>query len=354
MNYAKLSVPETGSWTQVAEGILWVRMSLPFALDHINLYLLEDKDGWFIVDCGLSTQLTRENWQRILSQLGKPVTGVIATHMHPDHIGLAGWLTEQHHAPLYMTQTEYFAARALLGGRNGASQWRDKQYFARCGMDSAAVDKAVGRGGGFGEVVSPMPLAFERLEHGQILTINECRWEVMIGRGHSPEHACLYCQERHVLLAGDHILPAITPNIGVYSTQPEGNALADYLTTLPQFLELPENTLVLPAHNQPFTGLHQRITELREHHQDQLSCLYEALSAPLHVMDCLPVLFKRELGDHLLHFAIAECLSHLNYLRFAGEITRRLGEDGIYYYQQTHRDASRCGDEFLSIDVVNG
>lgn len=354
MNYAQLSVPEPGSWTRVAEGILWVRMALPFALDHINLYLLEDNDGWFILDCGLSTQSTRDNWQQILAQLSKPVTGVIATHMHPDHIGLAGWLTERYQIPLYMTQTEYFAARALLGGRAGASPWRDRQYFARCGMDDAAVDKAVGNGDGFAKIVSPMPLAYERLEHGQVLKINGCRWEVMIGRGHSPEHACLYCQERHVLLAGDHVLPSITPNIGVYSTEPEGNALADYLSTLTQFSDLPEDTLVLPAHNQPFTGLHDRVTALREHHQHQLRCLYNACSTPVHVLDCLPVLYKRRLDDHHLHFAIAECLSHLNYLRFEGEVTRWLGEDGIYYYQQRQHGPAQPDDEFLSIDVVNG
>ncbi|WP_189407887.1 MBL fold metallo-hydrolase [Alteromonas halophila] len=354
MKFESFTVPQPGCVTQVAEGIFWLRMPLPFALDHINLYLLEDEQGWYIVDCGLATSETRQHWQSVLSTLDKPVLGVIATHMHPDHIGLAGWLTEQHQVPLYMSQTEYFAARALFAGRAGASAWRDEQYFVRCGLATDAVTKAVGDGKGFSRIVSPLPVAYERLTEGQVLTINNNRWTVMIGRGHSPEHVCLYCQERHILVAGDHILPSITPNIGVYSTEPDGNPLADYLDTLLPFMELPSDTLVLPAHNQPFTGVRARVQALRGHHQQQLKTLYDVCRIPMRVTDCLPALFNRQLDSHLLHFAIAECLSHLNYLCAEGQLVRTLSEEGVYIYCQSPASETEQNDSVLSFDMVNG
>ena len=213
-NYANLPLPEPGELTQVASGIFWLRMPLPFDLDHINLYLIEDSDGWFVIDTGLGTDTTRGHWETIFSRLDKPVKGVIVTHMHPEHIGLAGWITEKFKVPFYMTRTEYFASRALFSGSNGADNWTDRAYFTAMGMPQEHVERAVSGYKGLSSVISPIPLSYKRLYNGLVLPINGEHWEVMIGSGHSPEHACLYCQERQILIAGDQVLPTISPNIG--------------------------------------------------------------------------------------------------------------------------------------------
>ncbi|MEW9797034.1 MBL fold metallo-hydrolase [Alteromonas sp. CYL-A6] len=338
MHYPDFSVPEGGQVTQVAEGVLWLRMPLPFDLNHINLYLLEDRHGWWIVDCGLGTDTARAHWEAITASLNKPIVGVIVTHMHPDHIGLAGWLCDEHRVPLYMSQTEYFAARALLNGAAGASRWQDELHFVRAGMNEDECRSLMGSGKGFGHVVSPVPVSYRRLKEGQTLTINQQQWQVMIGRGHSPEHVCLYCQERHILIAGDHILPEISPNIGAYSTEPDAGSLADYLSTLTPFLHLPQQTLVLPAHNRPFTGLHQRVHALKDHHARHLADLLEACTSPKTLKECLPVMFSRTLNPHNLGFAVAECQSHLNYLVEEEKMTRIRSTQGPDRYKTVRRE----------------
>ncbi|WP_218312673.1 MBL fold metallo-hydrolase [Alteromonas antoniana] len=332
MDYPDFPLPQNGCTTEIMPGVLWLRMGLPFDLDHINLYLLEDTDGWFVVDTGLGTDTTKSAWDQIFANLDKPVKGVIVTHMHPDHIGLAGWITEKFRVPLYMTNSEYYTARALLNVPQGGSRWNDREYFTRAGLDNETVEKIVSSSKGFASVVSAIPLAYQRLRDGDVLTINGKRWEIMIGRGHSPEHACLFCHEQHVLLSGDHILPKISPNIGVYSTEPEGNALKEYLATLLPFLSLPESTLVLPAHNTPFTGLQDRVNGLRNHHKRHLNALLQACQTPQSVVDCLPVMFKRKLSGRNTVFAVAECLSHLNYLMFDKQLSRTLNAHGVYQY----------------------
>lgn len=332
MGSVQLHPPTEGSLSEIADGVMWLRMPLPFELDHINLYLIKDNNGWVIVDCGIALPQTKALWQTIFDALDTPITRVVATHMHPDHIGLAGWLCDKWKVPLYMTQTEYFAARALFAGPAGASRWQDEQFYQRVGLDTETTHKIMGNGEGFSRVVAPLPVAYTRLKAGQTLVINDRSWKVLIGRGHSPEHACLFCDEDNILIAGDHVLPDITPNIGVYSTEPEGDTLHDYLTTLDEFTHLPDNTLVLPAHKLPFKGLHERIDELKSHHAVHLENLLAHCSQPRSLLDCLEVMFKRELSHYHLNFAIAECLSHLNYLLHRNQLKRTLGDDGIFYY----------------------
>ena len=351
-NYADLPLPEAGSLTKVADGIFWLRMTLPFDLDHINLYLIEDTDGIYVIDTGLGTDTTRTHWEAIFSQLDKPVKAVIVTHMHPDHIGLAGWITEKFRVPFYMTRTEYFASRALFGGANGADNWTDRAYFTAMGMAKEQVERAVSGNKGLSAVVSPIPLSYRRLSHGLVLPINGEHWEVLIGSGHSPEHACLYCQERQILIAGDQVLPAISPNIGAYSTEPDVNSLDDYLKSLSMLMQLPASTLVLPAHNQPFYELHNRLAALRQHHQQHLDALVEACREEQTVVSCLPVLFKRELSGRNIFFAVAECLSHLNYLRYENYIERRLDENGVWRFRSIDCEQIDGGEpdmDFLSV-----
>jgi glyoxylase-like metal-dependent hydrolase (beta-lactamase superfamily II) len=313
-------------------------MPLPFELDHINLYLIEEPDlgGYALIDTGIGTSKTKELWNVLLSDLAKPITKVICTHMHPDHVGMAGYLVEKYRLPLYMSQSEYFVSRALLAGARGASDWQDDQYLVRCGLSTEYIAKAKENrkeSKGISQVVHPMPLQFECLQAGDILKLGEHNWEVIIGRGHSPEHVCLYSETMQVLISGDHVLPIITPNIGVYSTQPNADALKQYLTTLVQFMDLPEQTLVLPSHKQPFWGLHQRVTQLISHHHEHLNNLKEFCKTPRTIEACLPVLFKRELNQRNMFFAIAEALSHLNYLFYANECSREINEHDQYLFQ---------------------
>lgn len=337
IKYIDVSEPQPGKWEQVAEGILWIRMPLPFALDHINLYLIEDTDadGYVLIDTGIGTNTTKDLWEILLHDLNKPITKVIVTHMHPDHIGMAGYLVDKFRVPLYMSAAEYFVARSLTAGSRGASDWQDDEYLVRCGMSPEYVATAKENrkaGKGLGAVILPIPLQFERLEAGSTIMIGEHNWRVIIGRGHSPEHVCLYSDSLNVLISGDHVLPKISPNIGVYSTEPNANSLKQYLTTLPQFNELPADTLVLPSHKQPFRGLHCRVEQLINHHHAHLDNLREFCKTPRTIEACLPVLFKRKLDQHNIFFAIAEAFSHLNYLYFAQECSRNINYKGQFVF----------------------
>jgi glyoxylase-like metal-dependent hydrolase (beta-lactamase superfamily II) len=333
-----LKLPERGELTAIDDDIYWLRMPLPFDLDHINLYLIKDGEGYAALDTGIGTQTTEAIWEDILADLGKPLTRVIVTHMHPDHIGMAGYLTEKFRVPLYMSMSEYFVARAMVSGGRGASDWQDREYLIRCGMNAEYVEKAAANKGGMQKVVRPIPLSYKRMSEGMKIPIGAHVWEVLIGRGHSPEHVCLYCQDKNTLISGDHVLPKISPNIGVYSTEPDANALDLYLTTLPQFKSLPMNTKVLPSHKLPFTGLHTRVDQLIEHHQGHLTLLRDFCKKGKTVSQCLPVLFKRELNPHNMFFALAEGLAHLNYLYFEGECTRELAESGHWIFTTADAD----------------
>lgn len=328
-----LDLPGDAELTPVDDDIYWLRMPLPFELDHINLYLIRDGEGYAILDTGIGTNTTEALWEKIFPQIGNMVTRVIVTHMHPDHIGMAGYLSEKFEVPLYMSMAEYYIARSMVAGGRGASSWQDKEYLVRCGMSSEYIEKSLENKGGLQKVVRPIPLGFKRLTEGMTLKIGQFSWKVMIGRGHSPEHVCLFCEEKNTLISGDHVLPKISPNIGVYSTEPEANALDLYLTTLPQFKALPHSTKVLPSHKLPFTGLHTRVDELLAHHHAHLDLLREFCQAGKTVKECLPVMFKRKLNPHNMFFALAEGLAHLNYLYYQNECSREIDGQGRWIFK---------------------
>ena len=337
VTFIDVPIPESGHVSNIAADILWLRMPLPFDLDHINLYLLEDgNEGYALIDTGIGTKRVEQLWDTLLAQLDKPISKVIVTHMHPDHIGMAGYLVDKFKTRLYMSHAEYFVARALSAGTRGASDWQDDEYLVRCGLAPEYVAKAKKNrqeNKGMGQSIRPIPVQYERLQAGDTLVIGNGQWKVLIGQGHSPEHVCLFNEEREILISGDHILPGITPNIGVYSTQPNANSLALYLNTLPQFKDLAENTLVLPSHKQPFHGLHTRVDELIGHHHVHLHNLRAFCQHEKTIKDCLPVLFDRELNPHNMFFAIAEAHSHLNYLYFEGEFSRQINAEGQYVFK---------------------
>ncbi len=339
IDYLFEGTPEPGTTLEVVPGVRWLRMPLPMALDHINLYLLDAGDGWWVVDTGFGVGPTEELWEQIFANElgGRPIVAVVSTHYPPDHPGMAGWLCERWRAPFYMTQGEYLSGLAFSRMRPEHWSWTSAQHLRRCGFDEAAIDRAQERFGGFGPYIRPMPTAYRRLCDGDSLRIGEHTWHVVVGRGHSPEHACLYCESLNVLLSGDQVIPRITSNISVMGGEPEANPLKDWLESLELMLaRLPADAVVLPAHNAPFRGLHPRLRQLIEHHEGHLLALEEACSADEPTaMELLPVLFSRKLDENQIGLAVGECIAHLNYLLQRGQVQRREDEAGHYRYRST-------------------
>jgi glyoxylase-like metal-dependent hydrolase (beta-lactamase superfamily II) len=321
----------------IAPGIWWLRMPLPFALDHINLWLLEDGAGWTIVDTGYATVETKELWERIFAERlgGLSVTRIIVTHYHPDHIGLADWLAERWRAPLWVTEKEWLFAR--LASRDGGDLATARRDFARhAGLDSTTSEIFAQRETSYRRGVPSVPASFHRMVDGMAIEIGGRKWRVIVGEGHAPELACLYCAEIEVLIAGDQVLPRISPNISVQAHEPDGNPLALYLRSLAKLREaVPAETLVLPSHNLPFFGLHMRLEELAAHHDARCAQIAAACTRPQSASQLVPLLFRRPLDQHQMGFALGEAIAHLNYLMHRGDLERSLREDGVCRYTRT-------------------
>jgi glyoxylase-like metal-dependent hydrolase (beta-lactamase superfamily II) len=336
LRFPHTAPPAPGALAEVAPGIHWLRMPLPFALDHINLWLLEDGAGWTIVDSGLDTPITIELWERIFAGAlgGKPVTRLIVTHFHPDHMGLAGWLTRRWQIPLWVSETEWLWARMLAGDRDDDAFAADQVEFYRpTGLDEATVQEFAARGNQYAKRVGAVPRAFHRIADGMSIAIGGRDWRVIIGRGHAPEHACLHCPELDLLIAGDQVLPKISPNISVWASEPEANPLARYLESLETLRRaVPDDVLVLPSHNLPFYGLDTRIDQLAAHHAARLDEIEIACAIPRSTMDIVPLLFRRKLDTQQLGFAIGEALAHLHYLVAAGRLRRTGRADGVHLF----------------------
>jgi glyoxylase-like metal-dependent hydrolase (beta-lactamase superfamily II) len=327
--------PPPGSVIEVAPGVKWLRMPLPFALDHINLWLVADGDGWAIVDSGLANDATKELWQHILATHldGKPVTRVIVTHFHPDHMGLAGWLTETLGVELWATETEWLQARLASLDDRPALDADAQAFYERIGLEGEAREMLRGRRAQYAKRVTPIPIRFHRLSDGMSFVIGGRSWRVVVGRGHAPEHASLYCAELDLFIAGDQVLPKITPNIAVWPHEPEGDPLGRYLASLGEIAAaVPGRVLVLPSHGLPFQGLHQRIHQIAAHHDQRLADLEAACAEPKTAAAIVPVLFRRKLDAHQLAFAVGETLSHVNYGIAEGRLVRRERDDGVWVY----------------------
>jgi glyoxylase-like metal-dependent hydrolase (beta-lactamase superfamily II) len=323
--------PRPGERLAIAPGVWWLRMPLPFALDHINLWLIEDGPGWTIVDTGYAMAETKALWERIFAEQlgGLPVKRVIVTHYHPDHIGLAGWLTERWKAPLWVTEKEWLFARLM--SRDGDDFGPLRRSFAhRAGLDRASSELFAGREKSYRRGVPSVPPSFQRLFDGMIVEIGGREWRVIIGEGHAPELACLYCAETGVLISADQVLPGISPNISVQAHEPDGDPLERYLRSLDRLrAAVPPETLVLPSHNLPFFGLHARIEKLAAHHRVRCAEVIAACEVPKTAMELVPVLFRRALDGHQMGFALGEALAHLNYLVHQGMLDRVLDNDGV-------------------------
>lgn len=335
--------PEVAKFIPVAPGVLWIRMPLPFALDHINLWLLEDTldgvDGWTIVDTGYGSDATRALWETHFAETlrGKPVHRIIVTHYHPDHVGCANWLHEKTGAPLWMTATEFMSAHAAADDTAGFDRANSGALFISHGLALlkpefvAAQDT---RAKAFKNGVSSVPRRYVRMMAGDEIKIGKRTWHVSTVFGHAPEHAVLYAEDGHILISGDQVLPKITTNVGVWGNQPEANPVKQFLDSFSTFDSMHTDTLVLPSHGLVFTGLHERVNVLRAHHAERLDTLHTALDEPKTAAEILPVLFKRTLDDHQLIFAIGEAIAHLHFLWYDGRAMRQLGADGIYRFQR--------------------
>jgi glyoxylase-like metal-dependent hydrolase (beta-lactamase superfamily II) len=311
-------------------------MPLPFALNHINIWLLEDDAGWTIVDTGVGSGKTKELWERIFAEHlgGKPVIRVIATHFHPDHIGLAGWLTERWNAQFHASLTEWLFGRMLSLETPEAMVATSLAFYREAGLDEAALAVMAERGNAYAKGVSRLPTSFNRLKEGDSLTIGGHDWRVITGGGHTPEHVCLHCPERGVFIAGDQVLPRISPNISVWASEPGADPLDDFLRTLDRLRAIPDDSLVLPSHDTPFTGLHARLDALTAHHRDRLDETLAACREPSTVAQVTRIMFNRPLDPHQLVFAVGEALAHLNHLAHRGHLIRHIDAAGVLWFSR--------------------
>jgi glyoxylase-like metal-dependent hydrolase (beta-lactamase superfamily II) len=329
-----------GGAMEVAPGVKWLRMSLPFALDHINLWLLRDQidgvEGWTIVDCCIARDESKAQWETIFANEleGLPVLRVIVTHMHPDHIGLAHWLCERWQVRLWISATDFNAARVASQSTTGFGGEAAAQFFASHGLaDPDSLAKIRARSQYYPSMVPDVPRSYHRLMDGMNVAIGGRSWRCISGYGHAPEHIALYCDDATLpaplLISGDMVLPRISTNVSVYDLEPESNALALFLASIDKFLPLSPDTLTLPSHGKPFIGLHTRIAQLHDHHRDRLAevmqaCTPRACSAA----DILPVMFRRKLDLHQTTFAMGEAIAHLHLLWFEDKLKRTVESEG--------------------------
>lgn len=324
--------PQAGHSTEVAPGVYWLRMPLPFALDHINLWAVREDDGSFtLIDCGLNTDATRTLWEQHFERLlgGSRVSRVIVTHYHPDHVGLAGWLTQRLDAPMWMSESEFLMAHVSYGELPGHRREDQLALYRLHGLDAAREEAIRNRPHSYRRGITEPPASFQRLMDGESLRIGGRAWQVIVGHGHAPEHAALYCAEAGVLISGDMLLPKISTNVSVWPEQPEADPVALFLASLQRFAALPEDVLVLPSHGLPFHGAHDRIAALHTHHSERLAEVLEACAAPASAADIVPVLFRRQLDDHQMSFAMGEAIAHLNHLHRQQRLERTHGDDGV-------------------------
>lgn len=326
--------PAPGETREVAGGVWWLRMPLPFKLNHINLWLLADGDGWTIIDTGVQSDEIKACWAQIADKhfSEKPVKRVLVTHYHPDHVGLAGWLCEKYDVELTMTLAEWTQARLnkMEGPATKVEQMRP--FYRRAGFDADQMALIEGRGGYYSQIVSLPPHSFNRIDEGDEVIIDGAAWRIIITEGHALKHACLYCAEKNVLISGDQVLPRITPNVSVQAQEPESNPLGLFIASLMKLRALPGDALVLPSHDWPFHGLHERIDNMIEHHEERLDVALAACAEPATAIQVMEKLFTRKLDNHQIFFAVGETLAHVHYLMARGQLMRTLGNDGAYRY----------------------
>lgn len=337
LTYPCGEAPAPGEAKEIAPGVLWLRMPMGGMLNHINVWALADGDGWTLVDTGLQTKETADAWRAaIAGPLGrKPIKRVIVTHMHPDHIGMAGWLTRKHDVRLWITRLEYISCRMLAADTGREAPADGVRFYRAAGWDEDAIETYKARFGGFGKGLYALPDSYRRINDGETIEIDGRGWRVVVGHGHSPEHACLWQPDLGVLISGDQVLPKISSNVSVFPTEPDADPLTDWLDSLAKVKRtVPDDVLVLPAHNDPFNGLHARLDHLIGGHERGLGRLEQRLAtAPRRAVDVFGALFARTISDGLLGMATGESLAHLNCLRARGRAVAEPDGEGVIWWR---------------------
>jgi glyoxylase-like metal-dependent hydrolase (beta-lactamase superfamily II) len=327
--------PGRGELIALADGVGWARLPIPGSLRHINVWVLEDGDGVALVDTGLDIAPCREAWDALFEGplAGRRVTRVICTHFHPDHLGLAGWLTERFRVALWMTRGEWLFGRMLASDVRDSPPPAAIAHWRAAGWDEARIEAEAGKGWGrFASIVSPIPVGYVRLADGDRLRVGSRNWRVLVGSGHCPEHACLIDDEAELMISGDQVLPRITSNVSLSLSEPEADPLGEWLASIEKLKGLPDSLLVLPSHGEPFTGLHARLDALAHGHRDRLDALYAKLGEPRRAVDCFGTLFVRQVDDNMLGLATGEALAHLRRLEVEGRAVREVRE-GVHWYR---------------------
>lgn len=337
IHYPHETPPAKGTAREIADGILWIRLSMPLGLDHVNVYALREPNGWTVIDTGLDTKLNRREWAAIIKDdlRGDPILRVVVTHHHPDHVGLAGWFMAQG-AELLMTRTAWLTARMLTLDEEPTPSPEAVSFWRGAGMDEALLSKRLdNRPFNFCDTVYPLPLGFMRLEEGAVHRLGGRDWVVHLGQGHAPDHATLWCQDAPLVLAGDQLLPSISPNLGVYPTEPMADPVAEWLESCARFETMArEDHLVLPGHKLPYHGLPARLAQLSDNHHGALARLREHLRAePRTAVDCFAPLFKRQIDEATYGLAMVEAVAHLNHLYHLGEVAREMDARGAWVWQ---------------------
>lgn len=330
--------PGAGEAIELAAGVLWLRMPLPMVLDHVNVYALDDGDAWTIVDTGFDSRKTRTIWREALAGplKGKPVARVLVTHHHPDHIGLAGWFQSEFGAGLLTTRTAWLMARMLCLDVQELPSPETLQFWRSAGMDTELLAKrARERPFNFADVVAPLPLGYKRIREGDTLRLGGRDWRVRIGHGHAPEHATLWSEDGALVIGGDQLLATISPNLGVYATEPEADPVADWLEACERLKGFANaRQLVLPGHKLPFSGLPLRLDQLIDNHHGALARLLAFLKTPHSAADCFAPLFRRAIGPGEYGLALVEAVAHVNHLHQLGKLQRTRRDDGAWLWQQ--------------------
>jgi len=339
LDYPCGAPPEPGTAREVAPGVMWLRMPLPFSLNHINLWAVRDGDRWAIVDTGVQSPEIATAWRALLGAggpLADGVSRVFVTHMHPDHVGMAGWLTRKFDCRLWMTRLEYLNCRVLVADTGREAPDDGVRFYRQAGWSEDAIEHYRTRFGQFGKMVYALPESFRRLRDGETVRIGDHDWRVVVGTGHSPEHACLWCPELKLLVSGDQVLPKISSNVSVFPTEPDADPLHGWMRSIERIrATVPDDVLVLPAHNEPFRGLHARLDYLEQGHRVSLDRLRRRLEQPRRVVDVFGTLFGRPIDDpRLLSLATGESLAHLNYLVQRGEVLTEADGDGVVWYRR--------------------
>lgn len=318
--------PGPNQIVEVRPGILWARLKLPFRLNHVNIYLLADGDGWAVVDSGFGNEESIAAWTALfegpLAQA--KITRLIVTHSHPDHVGLAGWIVERFDCPLYMSQVEYL--QSVYHQNRGAEERRNAQrkFFRRHGMDENLTDKLLGRGQEYLKQVSTLPASYRRISNGDEISIGARRFKVITGGGHALDQVMLYCAADKLFLSADQVLSKISPNVSVWAVEPDQNSLGEYLASLASLTTtLPYDVIVLPGHGVPFYGLKTRIKQLADHHEDRCRLIADACrETPQTSKELVPVVFHKHVLDaHQMGFASGELIAHVNYMLVEGRLT---------------------------------